>query len=774
MHKIFNFWWGTITVVINEAKEGEAVQPSQMLCYDTIGKDPWSGGGMSALDFVKALNDVPKDRDLHIHVNSPGGDVHEGFTMKSNILNWKNITGKKVITVIDGVAASTASWAFPTASDEVWANKGSQVFVHPPMAFGSGTAEDFENIALNLRKTGDQIAGMYADYSGKSKKSWAEKMDNETLMTSEEALDCGLVDKILDTKSVRNFSTGELASMRNRLTAFYNSVAERGGEPKQNKNIMNKEKIIAMLNGLGVKDWDGKPITKDTSDEHLEAALNSVLAKPAVKIDPTKPAVAAPTMEQFNALLDQVKQQTEFANTAKTLRITSEINKLVTDDKLTEKEKAPALKRALADETYLDELKARMENKVGGNPLKPLAELVGNSFNEVQAFIKENSTGFMSNFIGNRVDGPIGKSACEEIKNRGILVANTIKKYKDMLVSMYNANTIDAGLQRQIILQEMLEEFAIVLLPLQNFSTVFRNVPLEGTDTVDVPFYPLATDAGNSWDPTTGYASAGIGGTVTNARPVVVGGAGGVGGAGVGANAPAGTAKDRKWVAANFSSYEMDRQPYLNVQKLMIQKANRLAVLIFGEIIGKVITLANFGASIKAVPAAEFSGDDIADLWENTTGRNWPVRGRSLILDHRYNTPLIKDPTFKQYLAYGATDPLRKAKIQEAYGFEDIAIVPNLASYSPGGAAGTQGSENLIGLVVWMYAVLCAFAPIMPTPDVRALMTRYDVVVHPSLGASFEYRRFGNVTLDQTTEVVESSYGANYGVQSALARLTSQ
>ena len=69
-------------------------------------------------------------------------------------------------------------------------------------------------------------------------------------------------------------------------------------------------------------------------------------------------------------------------------------------------------------------------------------------------------------------------------------------------------------------------------------------------------------------------------------------------------------------------------------------------------------------------------------------------------------------------------------------------------------------------------AVLVVTAPIMPTPEVRALMTRYDVVVHPSLGITFEYRRFGDTTLDQTKEIIECSYGAAVGLETALARIT--
>ena len=758
MKKIFNFGWGTITVQWNDA---DKAMETEVLCYDTIGKDPWSGGGITAQDFRKALDEAPVDRDLNVRVNSKGGDVHEGLAIQSSLQAWKAKTNKKVITTIDGVAASTASWCSVAVSDEVRAYKSSQMFVHDAMAFDYGNAADLRKTADDLDKTSDQIAGMYADKSGKSKKNWRDKMRDETLMTGEEAEEEGLVDKLIDGKAARNFTPKEIANMSNFLSTQTNSVAKRGVEKTNQERQDNsmKKKLIAMLNAANVKEWEGKPITEETSDEHLEAALASVLNKKKEELEVKKPVTAEPSADIVKLQL-QINQLTEANDAARKLRVTNSIDKLVENDQLTAKEREAALARAIKDETYLNELTARPAIQPGANPLRPLAEITGNSFNDVQNFLLDNGPRFMRNFIGARADNNLGKKTCEDIRDHGVLVANTISKHRKMLTEMFNTNTIDAGLQRQIILQEMLEEFAVVMLPLTSFSTVFNNVPLEGTDEIDVPFYPLATDAGNSWDPAVGYAT--MGDTATNTRPVVVGGSGTASGSSAAAN----TAKDRKWVGAKFSSYELARQPYLNVQKLMIQKANRLAVLIFQDIISRVITAANFGASIKAVPAAQFSGDDIADLWENATGRNWPARGRTLTLNHKYKTPLLKDPTFKQYLSYGATDPLRKASIQEAYGFEDIPIVPNLDTYSPAG-------ENLVGWINWMYSVLVATSPIMPTPDVRALMTRYDVIVHPTLGIAFEYRRFGDTTLDQTKEIIECSYGANKGVASALARITS-
>jgi hypothetical protein len=128
---------------------------------------------------------------------------------------------------------------------------------------------------------------------------------------------------------------------------------------------------------------------------------------------------------------------------------------------------------------------------------------------------------------------------------------------------------------------------------------------------------------------------------------------------------------------------------------------------------------------------------------------------------------MLKSPYFKQYLAYGSTDPIRKAYIQEAYGFEAMHSVPNLTNYSPAG-------EFLTGWINHKSAVLAATSPIMPNEEVRKLLTSYDVVVDPELGIALEYRRFGDVTLDQAKEVVECSYGASKGVDAALQRMTSQ
>lgn len=62
------------------------------------------------------------------------------------------------------------------------------------------------------------------------------------------------------------------------------------------------------------------------------------------------------------------------------------------------------------------------------------------------------------------------------------------------------ANNIASGLKRAVILKSAMEAFKHRLVSLGLFSTVFRDVPLEGTNDIEVPYYPLETAASKDYD----------------------------------------------------------------------------------------------------------------------------------------------------------------------------------------------------------------------------------------------------------------------------------
>jgi ATP-dependent protease ClpP protease subunit len=744
--KRFNFAWGHINVQWNEAAEAE---PVEVLIYDTIGSDPWGDGGISSEDFKKTLDTVPKNRALHIRVNSKGGDVHEGLAMRNLLAQWP----KNIITTIDGIAASTSSWAFSPnrEGDEVRAPRASQMFIHDAIAFGFGNAEDLIKTANDLEKTSDQIAAMYADKTGKSKKAMRQMMKDETLLTGEEAEELGLVDTIIDGKSVRNFQPAELAGMKDRLKAFFNSVANAAGQTTNHKETQMKKRLIALLNKHGVTDLNGVKLSNSMTDaelekvneEQLEAAFDKVLNEAKTAADVAKKN-GETGGEDLKALRADLAKLTEANNAAKKLRITNEVEKLITDDRIPAGMKDKAITRAMGDEEYLNELKTLEPKRPGGEPLRTSTiECTSEDLKTVQNFVLDNGPRFQNKFIGaNTGNVSVDKEAMLEIRERGLAMSNAIKKNRDKLIAVFNANTLDAAMQRQVILQDLLRAFQPRVLVLSAFCKTFSNVPLEGTDKLEVPFFPLQTAASTDWNAANGYVT---GDTEQDTREVII--------------------NKRKYQGMAFTSQELRRQPYQNWNQLAIMNAEKLAVDVNADVLS-VVTVANYGASVKAVAAAAFSADDVADLYGSATDLNWPDTGRSLVLTTGYKVALLKDPAFKSALAYGTSDAIRRAAIKDAYGFEDIYTVPT--------ANLPANAENLKGFINHLSAALVGTAPIMPAPAVRALMVQYDVVMNSDNGIAIEYRMFGDAQKDKQSEIVECNYGFAKGVATALARITSQ
>src|ERR1041385_3632347 len=106
-------------------KNEVATEPAEIRIYSEIGKDPWSDEGFSADDFANALAGIPRNRELSIRINSAGGNVWDGMAIKTLLDEWP----AKKRAMIDGVAASTASW-IPLGCDEIKMAAHGQMFIH--------------------------------------------------------------------------------------------------------------------------------------------------------------------------------------------------------------------------------------------------------------------------------------------------------------------------------------------------------------------------------------------------------------------------------------------------------------------------------------------------------------------------------------------------------------------------------------------------------------------------------------------------------------------
>jgi hypothetical protein len=298
---------------------------------------------------------------------------------------------------------------------------------------------------------------------------------------------------------------------------------------------------------------------------------------------------------------------------------------------------------------------------------------------------------------------------------------------------------LDAALKCVLTLNETIRAFAIPLLPLRLFSTVFNNVPLKGTDEVVVPYYALNTTASSDLTSTALPAYVFGQATATSMKKITV--------------------NKRKYQPLDYSSEEFRRQPFFSAVRLGAMNAERLAVDIFNDVMS-VVTLANFGAPAKTTAAATITSDDIVDIRGSCNAAGWPDMGRSLIVDSAVDNSLQKDESYKLALNIGTPSVIQQGVFPKLSGF-DYAWMPSLPS----------NSENLIGFAAFASGILSAFAPIEPAPGVRAQLVAYEVVTHLETGISMNYRHWGEPANDRDYEVIECAYGYAAGVPTAIKRI---
>lgn len=129
-------------------------------------------------------------------INSPGGSVDSGFAIWDQI---KMITSP-VTTLVTGLAASMGSViSLAAAPKKRFATPNARIMIHQPMIAGvvKGQATDLEIQAKEMLKTRNALISLYVKATGKDAETIERAIDRDTWLTPEEALEFGLLDKIV-------------------------------------------------------------------------------------------------------------------------------------------------------------------------------------------------------------------------------------------------------------------------------------------------------------------------------------------------------------------------------------------------------------------------------------------------------------------------------------------------------------------------------------------------------------------------------------------------
>jgi ATP-dependent Clp protease, protease subunit len=129
-------------------------------------------------------------------INSPGGAVDSGFAIWDQV----KMISSPVTTLITGLAASMGSiLSLCAAPGRRFATPHSRIMIHQPAINGviKGQATDLEIQAKEIIKTRNSIIDIYVEATGKDFKTIEKAIDRDTWYSPQEALDFGLLDRIV-------------------------------------------------------------------------------------------------------------------------------------------------------------------------------------------------------------------------------------------------------------------------------------------------------------------------------------------------------------------------------------------------------------------------------------------------------------------------------------------------------------------------------------------------------------------------------------------------
>ncbi len=141
------------------------------------------------------------ERDVYIYVNSPGGGVYAGLAIYDTIQHMR----APVSTFAVGIAASMAAVLVAAgAKGKRAALPNARIMIHQPSGGSQGTAADIEIAAKEILYTRKRLNEIMAKHTGQTLERVAEDVDRDRFMSPEEAMEYGLIDRILEGPMVKD------------------------------------------------------------------------------------------------------------------------------------------------------------------------------------------------------------------------------------------------------------------------------------------------------------------------------------------------------------------------------------------------------------------------------------------------------------------------------------------------------------------------------------------------------------------------------------------
>ena len=146
---------------------------------------------VAQLIYLEAKN---PEKDICVYINSPGGSVTAGMAIYDTMKYVKC----DVSTICVGLAASMGAFLLAAGTKgKRFCLPNSEVMIHQPLGGAKGQASDIEITARHIMRTKKKMIEMLSKNTGQPVKKVEKDVDRDYYMSAEEAVEYGLVDKVI-------------------------------------------------------------------------------------------------------------------------------------------------------------------------------------------------------------------------------------------------------------------------------------------------------------------------------------------------------------------------------------------------------------------------------------------------------------------------------------------------------------------------------------------------------------------------------------------------
>jgi ATP-dependent Clp protease protease subunit len=134
------------------------------------------------------------DKDIYFYINSPGGVITSGLSM----FDTMNYIKPDIVTICIGQAASMGAFLLASGTKgKRYALPHARIMIHQPSGGAQGQSTDIQIQAAEIQRLKDTLNEILAERTGKKPKQIEKDTERDNFMSSDEAVEYGLIDKVL-------------------------------------------------------------------------------------------------------------------------------------------------------------------------------------------------------------------------------------------------------------------------------------------------------------------------------------------------------------------------------------------------------------------------------------------------------------------------------------------------------------------------------------------------------------------------------------------------